>query len=185
MDFLVLLGIAFGLSMDAFSVSVATGCVTEKNIHSSAIRMALWFGIFQAIMPIAGYFLGIKFKIFLENIDHWVASFLLFYVSGKMLFDSIFKKDNKKECNIDTPRLLLLAVATSIDAFAIGISLSLIDKFQILPSAIFIGFTTFLFCLAGFYAGRKIGHFLEKKAEFVGAMILILIGIKILFEHIA
>lgn len=182
MDFLTLSGIAFGLSMDAFSVSIATGCATKKNFNLQAFRMAIWFGTFQAIMPILGWFLGANFKSYLENFDHWIAFILLSYIGGKMIIES-FSKNKEKSCEHSTPKMFLLAIATSIDAFAVGFSISLLDIKIYLP-AIYIGIITFIFSLVGFYAGKKIGQFLEKKSEFVGGIILLAIGIKILLEHI-
>ncbi len=181
MDLLTLSGIAFGLSMDAFSVSIATGCVTKKNFNFQAFRMALWFGTFQAIMPILGWFLGVNFKSLLENFDHWVAFLLLAYVGGKMIYES-FSKEERKECEHSSGKMLMLAIATSIDAFAVGFSISLLG-IKIFFPAFFIGATTFLFSLIGFYAGKKIGEFLTKKSEFIGGLTLIFIGTKILIEH--
>jgi putative Mn2+ efflux pump MntP len=183
MSFFVLIAIAFGLSMDAFSVSIASGCNTKENVHFQAFRMAIWFGSFQALMPVLGWLSGIKLKIYLERVDHWIAFLLLAYVGGKMVFESFSKKEYKKECRISIFQMFLLAIATSIDAFAVGFSLSLLNVTIYLP-ALFIGLFTFLFCLLGFYIGKKIGKFLEKKSEVIGGIVLILIGFKILIEHL-
>ncbi len=182
MEFYVLVGIAFGLSMDAFSVAIATGCVTRKDVHFQAFRMALWFGFFQFLMPLVGWLIGINLKQFLEKIDHWIAFLLLAYIGGKMIFEA-FSKEKERECNVSTPQMLLLAIATSIDAFAVGFSLSLLGIKIFLP-ALFIGLVTFNCSEVGFYICKKIGKFLEKKAEFFGGLILILIGLKILIEHL-
>lgn len=172
--------IAIGLSMDAFAVSVANGNLRLKH----ALRMALAFGVFQAIMPILGWFAGISVRDFVGGVDHWIAFAILVALGIKMMVES-FKLDPKSEKK-DSQKLtvlLMLSIATSIDALMVGISLSFL-KVSILTPAIIIGVVTFVNSFIGTVIGQKLGHFFENKIEMAGGIVLIIIGIKILVEHI-
>jgi putative Mn2+ efflux pump MntP len=179
----VLAGLA--LSMDAFAVSVGSGvCIRNlKSFH--AVRASLSFGLFQFAMPITGWFLGSAFVQYIQGFDHWIAFLLLGFTGGRMIFTTLKKGEkNKNTADIRNPAaLLVLSVATSIDALAVGISLSMLNS-GIWGSAAIIGLITFFVCLAGFAFGRRIGFAFEKGAETAGGIILIGIGLKILLEHL-
>ena len=187
MNIIYILGIAFALSIDAFAVSVIYGVIIKNLKPKHAFAIAFSFGSFQAIMPIIGWGVGLFFKEYIENIDHWIAFILLVFVGGKMIYAALFGKEKddqyeKNKFNIIT--LLTLAVATSIDALAVGLSFSLIDLNIFFP-AIIIGSVTFLVCFTGVYIGDRVGHLFEKKLEIAGGIVLILIGVRILISHIA
>ena len=184
MSLLKLVGLAIGLAMDAFAVSLTSGLTMRKLKVRYALRIALFFGVFQALMPIIGYLAGLSIRTMIESFDHWVAFGLLAFVGGKMLFEAIFMKEEDREINPDDFGLLLmLAIATSIDALAVGLSLSLL-KIEILMPAVLIGVVTFALSFMGVYLGRRIGHLFEQKIEILGGLVLIGIGIKILLEHL-
>jgi len=180
----VVLFIAIGLSMDAFAVSVVTGSVYRDLKVRHALRMALFFGGFQAAMPIIGFLAGLSLRRYIAAYDHWIAFGLLAAVGGKMIYESL--KIESAEKNLDPSNLLVLlalAVATSIDALAIGISLSMLTA-GIVGSAAIIGAVTFVLSYAGIEIGKRFGHFFESKIEILGGLILIAIGVKILIEHL-
>lgn len=182
MDLLSILLIAAGLSMDAFAVSLSAGFALRCTAID-AFKLAFFFGFFQFIMPVIGWAGAKRFSDLISNIDHWIAFFLLLLIGLKMIYESC-QKDEDRECLIlNLQTLLTLAVATSIDALAVGISFAFLSV-SILKPVIIIGLVTFLFSLAGVYIGKKSGHFFEKKMELIGGFILIIIGIKILAEHI-
>jgi len=187
LNIIYIFGIAFALSIDAFAVSVIHGVAAKNLKFKEAFAIAFSFGSFQAIMPFIGWSAGFLFKEHIENIDHWIAFILLAIVGGKMIYESIFSKEeknniyNRNKLNIIT--LLMLSVATSIDALAVGLSFSLIDIKIFLP-AVIIGSVTFFVCLTGVYIGDRIGSLLGKKLGIAGGIILILIGARILFSHI-
>ncbi len=189
MNIIYILGIALALSVDALAVSVIHG-VTIKNLKfRQAFAIAFSFGSFQAIMPFLGWSAGFLFREYIENIDHWIAFILLVIVGGKMIYESLFGKEETKDSQNEKNKLniitlLTLSVATSIDALAVGLSFSLLN-IKILKPAIIIGSVTFFVCLIGVYIGDKIGHLFEKKLEIGGGIVLILIGAKILISHIA
>jgi len=175
--------IALALSADAFAVSVTSGAILRDFKVRHAFRLAGFFGGFQAIMPLLGYFAGTQLKDYISGFDHWIAFGLLVIIGGKMLVES-FQLDGKKEGGFDPTRLAVvftLAVATSIDALAIGITLSLLAM-PIMASASIIGVITFGLSLLGVYIGVKMGHFFENRIETVAGVVLILIGIKILIS---
>lgn len=185
MDLVTLTGIAVGLSMDAFAVAIASGCSTKDVKLRQALRMALFFGVFQAVMPVIGWFAGLTFRGLISSFDHWVAFGLLALVGGKMIVE-FFQGDKaceEKTCPMDIPNLFILAVATSIDALAIGLSLSLLNTPIAFP-ATFIGVVTFVISFAGVYIGKRFGDYLENKMELVGGIVLIAIGVKVLLEHL-
>lgn len=185
MGFGVALLIAFGLAMDAFAVSVASGACARTPSRGQALKMAAYFGGFQMLMPLLGWAGGISLKGAIGGFDHWVAFALLTFVGGKMLYESFTGEEGACSTGADTfgnRNLLLLAVATSIDALAVGLSFSLLGASIWMP-VLLIGAVTFLLSFAGVFAGAGFGHLLEKKAEVLGGLVLIGIGVKILLEH--
>ncbi|MDO8573723.1 MAG: manganese efflux pump MntP family protein [Candidatus Daviesbacteria bacterium] len=174
--------IAISLSLDAFGVSIAGGIKSKdaKIIH--ALKIAAFFGIFQAAMPIIGWFIGGIMKNSVSSIDHWIAFALLSGIGINMLRETSKEKTNHKNI-IDTRILLLLAIATSIDAFVVGITLPLL-KIPLLLSVTIIGSVTFISSFFGFLFGKKLGVTLDKKVEIIAGVVLILIGLKILLEHL-
>lgn len=177
--------IAVGLSMDAFAVSISSGLNLDRFRLGYALRIAIFFGGFQAIMPVAGFAAGLSVRDLMAGSDHWVAFALLAFIGAKMIFDALFgRKDGQRTNGHSLATLLALSVATSIDALAVGISFSLLGIGIILPACI-IGIVTFLFSLVGVVIGRKAGHRLQGTAEVLGGAILIVIGLKILLEHLS
>jgi len=176
--------IALGLAMDAFAVSITTGLALKKAKVNDALKMALSFGLFQAIMPAVGWRIGISLRDFISGVDHWIAFGLLLLVGCKMIYEAIAAKPDKREINsLNFYFILVLSIATSIDALAVGVSFALLGVSIILP-IIVIGITTFLLSLLGFIAGSKFGRLLGKKVEIAGGIVLIGIGIKILADHL-
>jgi len=175
--------LAFALSMDAFAVSIGLGVKSQNFSKSLAFKVALLFGFFQALMPLFGYLASIGLGTFITSIDHWIAFALLGVIGGKMLYES-FQEGTEDEITVITNKvLLMLAIATSIDAMAAGFTLNLIDMNPFL-SMLIIGVVTFVFSFLGVFIGTKGGTFLEDKAEKIGGIILIGIGLKILIEHL-
>lgn len=175
--------LAFALSMDAFAVSIGLGVKSQNFSKSLALKVALLFGFFQALMPLFGYLASIGLGTFITSIDHWIAFALLGVIGGKMLYES-FQEGTEDEIAVITNKvLLMLAIATSIDAMAAGFTLNLIDVNPFL-SMLIIGVVTFVFSFLGVFIGTKGGTFLEDKAEKIGGIILIGIGLKILIEHL-
>ncbi len=185
MTFFELLLIAIGLSMDAFSVSICKGLTTKRFSWRMALVCGLWFGFFQALMPIIGYFLGSQFARFIESVDHWIAFGLLALIGANMIREAVSdeKEDDKDNGALDFKTMLFLAIATSIDALAVGVSFACIQV-KLWSSVLIIGITTFLFSVVGVKIGNVFGSKFEKSAEIVGGIILILIGLKILLEHL-
>jgi len=184
MDFITIFIIAVGLAMDAFAVSIASGVTLKCFQARPAFRVALFFGGFQAIMPVLGWLAGSSFKQYIEAYAHWVAFGLLAFIGGKMIYESFVIKDTESKCdpnNITT--VFILAIATSIDALAVGLSFSVLQV-QIITPVIIIGIVTFLLSLAGVYIGGKFGSLFENKIELLGGLVLIGIGVKILFENL-
>lgn len=183
MELAELLIIAIGVSMDAFAVSICKGLSVRRIRPKHAALTAVWFGGFQALMPLAGFFLGVSFADFVSSVDHWIAFILLGIIGANMVKDS-FDKD--ESCSLDPDfsfrTMLALAVATSIDAFAIGVTLAFL-KVNIWYAVLFIGITTALFSAAGVYLGNLFGCRYKSKAEFTGGLILIVMGLKILLDH--
>lgn len=179
---IVLLGIS--LAMDAFAVSICKGLSMKKFDGKKAIIIGLYFGIFQALMPLIGYFLGSTFESFVTNIDHWIAFILLALVGGNMIKE-VFSKDEAEDYNdnVDFKTMVVLAIATSIDALAVGITFAFLNVN--LPLAVsLIGIITFTISCVGVMLGNKFGSKYENKAQFAGGVILIIIGLKILLEHL-
>ena len=184
MTFIELLLIAVGLSMDAFSVSICKGLTTKKFSWRMALICGLWFGLFQALMPIIGYFLGAQFQELIEAYDHWIAFGLLALIGANMIREALSKKEEESTNGaLDVKTMFLLAIATSIDALAVGVSFACIQV-ELWSSVAVIGLTTFLFSVLGVKIGNVFGSRYEKSAGIVGGIILILIGLKILLEHL-
>ena len=175
--------ISLGLAMDAFAVAICKGLSMKKIDWKKALIIALYFGFFQAIMPVIGYFLGTTFESFVVQIDHWIAFFLLAFIGGNMIKESF--DDELEKCNDDVSfkTMIILAIATSIDALAVGITFALLRTHLIL-SVVTIGTITFGISLLGVKIGNKFGNKYQNKAEFTGGLLLILLGTKILLEHL-
>lgn len=175
---------AVGVSMDAFAVSICKGLSVRKVQPSHLIKSGLWFGGFQAIMPLIGYFLGISFADFVTEVDHWIAFVLLGIIGGNMIKES-YQKDDSEEVSPDfsVKTMLAMAVATSIDALAIGVSFAFL-KVNIWVAVTIIGLTTALFSGAGILIGNFFGSRWKSKAEFAGGFILVAMGLKILVDHL-
>ena len=184
-----LLLLAVGVSMDAFAVSICKGLAMKKATLKASMTCGVWFGGFQALMPVIGFFLGTLFADAIQAIDHWVAFVLLAIIGGNMLKEALEKQEDCgccDECNADlSPRtMLVMAVATSIDALAVGISLAMAGNVNIWLAACFIGICTCSFSALGVKIGNVFGSRFEKKAQLAGGGILILLGLKILLEHL-
>ena len=184
MSFVEILLIGIGLSMDAFSVSICKGLTTKRFSWKMALSCGLWFGFFQALMPVIGYFLGAQFQQYIEAYDHWIAFGLLVLIGANMFREAIWGSDDQNNNGaLDFKTMLLLAIATSIDALAVGVSFACIQV-KLWSSVLIIGVTTFVFSVAGVKIGNAFGSKFEKSAGVVGGIILILIGLKILLEHL-
>ena len=175
--------IAVGLSMDAFAVSVCKGLAMPKCTFKKAAIVGLWFGGFQALMPAIGYILGAQFQEAIASIDHWIAFVLLALIGGNMIHEALDNDEEEADASLDVKTMFLLAVATSIDALAIGITFAFL-KVNIIPAGWFIGIVTFIISFAGVKIGNVFGARYKNKAEIVGGVILILLGLKILLEHL-
>lgn len=182
MSILDLFILAVGLSMDAFAVSVCKGLSLGKIKPKHMCIAGAWFGGFQALMPLIGYFLGSFFAEMIEKYDHWVAFVLLAIIGGNMIKES-FGKDEKVDSSMDVKSMLLLAIATSIDALAVGVTFAFLQV-QIVPAVSFIGVITLIFSAVGVKIGSLFGTKYKSKAELFGGIVLVLIGIKILLEGI-
>ena len=176
--------IAIGLAMDAFAVSVAVGATKYLKSKRAKFRISFHFGLFQFLMPILGWLAGSTVAVYIESIDHWIALALLTYVGVRMIRESFEKGAKKYKMNPSRGwRLMLLSLATSIDALAVGLSLAIIGA-TIWSTAAIIGLITAALSLVGILLGKSIGGALSKRAEFVGGLVLIFIGIKIVVEHL-
>ena len=186
MGFFELFFLAVGLSMDAFAVSVCKGLSMKKATLREGAICGTWFGGFQALMPLLGFFLGTLFADAIKAFDHWVAFVLLTLIGLNMLKEAFEKQDGCKDCNADmsVKTMFVMAVATSIDALAVGISLALAGNVNIFVAIALIGVTTFVLSAAGVKIGNIFGSRYEKGAQIAGGVILILLGAKILLEHL-
>lgn len=193
MNFIALIFTAFALSMDAFAVSITKGMTIKNLKKSTALKMALAFGVFQGGMPLLGWALGISFESYIKSIDHWIVFILLGFIGFNMIkgfFDD--RKEGKEselefsatadEHDLSNKEIIMLAVATSIDALAVGISFAFLNV-SIIPAASIICIITFLVCVVGVFVGNKVGDIFNGYAELVGGVILILIGFNIFNEH--
>lgn len=185
--FMELFLIGVGLAMDAFAVSVCKGLAMRRVNKRQAVVIAVFFGGFQALMPLIGWALGTQFESYITNIDHWIAFILLAFIGGKMVIEALKSEENVEIKEMDMPldikELFVLAVATSIDALAVGITFAFL-QYPITESIFIIGVTTFVLSIIGVYVGNFFGNKYKKGAEIAGGIILILIGSKILLEHL-
>ena len=193
MNFIALIFTAFALSMDAFAVSITKGMTIKNLKKSTALKMALAFGVFQGAMPLLGWALGISFESYIKSIDHWIAFILLGFIGLNMIkgFFDDRKEENASELefsattdvdDLSNKEIIMLAVATSIDSLAVGISFAFLNV-SIIPAASIICIITFLVCVVGVFVGNKVGDIFNGYAELVGGIILILIGFNIFNEH--
>ncbi|NLV67843.1 MAG: manganese efflux pump [Spirochaetes bacterium] len=187
MSYPVIFGIALALAMDAFAVSISYGCSPVKMSLRNMFTIALFFGAFQALMPFAGWFSGQLFEQLISAWDHWIAFTLLAIIGIKMIIEGVKDYGAGESCEIQKDlgykKLFILSVATSIDALAVGLSLSVINYPIAIPAAI-IGAVTFVISLTGVRMGCRLQHILGRRVEILGGAILVFIGLKILFEHI-
>ncbi len=186
MSLSILFMTAVGLSMDAFAVAICKGLSVKKAKINHMLITGLYFGFFQAAMPLIGYFVGKQFSQYIERFDHWIAFVMLGLIGANMIREALSKDDNEEECNTSFgfKAMFPMAIATSIDALAIGVTYALLPDVKIIPAVLFIGITTFLFSFAGVKIGNVFGARFKSKAEIAGGIILILIGVKILLEHL-
>lgn len=184
MGFWELLLLGIGLSMDAFAVSVCKGLAVQRADGKTALVCGLWFGFFQALMPVIGFYLGRLFAGAIEAVDHWVAFGLLGVVGANMIKEALDGSGDKADPDLSVRAMLPLAVATSIDALAVGVSLAMTARVSIWTAVALIGVTTFLLSGAGAAVGGVFGRKYEKKAELFGGVTLILLGLKILLENL-
>ena len=178
-----LLLIGIGLSMDAFAVSISKGLSTKCLKPRHYLSVGVWFGGFQALMPIVGFLLGVSFASLVESFDHWIAFVLLGVIGSNMIRESLKGDECEIHPDFSARAMFMLAIATSIDALAVGVSFAFL-QIDILPAASIIGVTTFILSMIGLRIGNIFGCRFKSKAEFVGGVVLIIIGIKILAEHI-
>jgi putative Mn2+ efflux pump MntP len=184
MALLTIIIVAVGLAMDAFAVSVATTSAYRQLKIKHALRMAFFFGAFQAFMPLIGAMAGLGLRGYIQDYDHWVAFALLTAVGVKMIYESFKIAGAEKDLNpANIFVLLVLSVATSIDAFAVGITLSLL-RVPLATAVIIIGLVTFALSYIGTLLGKSVGHLFESKIEAVGGLVLIILGVKILLQHL-
>ncbi|MCX6300897.1 MAG: manganese efflux pump MntP family protein [Bacteroidia bacterium] len=184
MDLLTIIAVALGLSFDTFAVSLSYGVIQNKVLFRQAVRVAIVLAIFQAGLLVAGFFLGSFVSDFIKAADHWIALALLSFLGIRMIIEGIRRKKEEEARDYSKPlTLLTIAVGTSIDAFAVGISFALLD-IKIWSSAIIIGIVTFLASMVAIRIGKSAGEKLGKRVEIIGGLILIAIGIKIFLEHV-
>ncbi|MBB6698368.1 manganese efflux pump MntP family protein [Clostridium algidicarnis] len=188
MSLLTIIITAFALSMDAFAVSITNGILIYDVKAKDALKTGAYFGLFQGVMPLIGWLLGIKFQDYITKIDHWIAFILLGFIGIKMIYESFQNKpiacensENPRAC-LNSRTMIMLSIATSIDALAVGVSFAFL-KVPIVSSVIIIGIITFAVCFIGVFIGKNCGVLLKKNAEILGGVILILMGIKIFLEH--
>lgn len=188
MNLITLFTLAVGLSMDAFAVAICKGLAMKKITVGKAAIVGLWFGGFQGLMPLVGYFLGVQFEDKITSIDHWIAFVLLGLIGLNMIREALFGEEEgcsscEEDADLSVKSMFVLAVATSIDALAIGVTFAFL-KVNIWSAISFIGVITFLFSMVGVKVGNVFGVRYKSKAELAGGVILILLGVKILLEHL-
>lgn len=187
MDWVQLVLIAVGLSMDAFAVALCKGLCMRRIRYGQALVIALFFGGFQGLMPAIGWLLGTQFADLITPVDHWIAFVLLAYIGGKMIWDALHEDHEGEACDVeerlDLKELLLMAIATSIDALAVGITFAFLQV-QIVSAAASIAAITFVLSFVGVAVGNKFGNRFQDKAQLAGGVVLVCIGLKILLEHL-
>ncbi len=176
--------IAVGLSMDAFAVSICKGLALQKIKFKHCLIAGLWFGGFQALMPAIGFLVGYRFQDKITFLDHWIAFVLLSIIGGNMIREALSKEEEETNASLKIKDMFVLAVATSIDALAVGVSFAFIPELPIVPAVVFIGAITFTLSAIGVKVGSIFGTKYKSKAELAGGIILILMGVKILLEHL-
>ena len=179
-----LLCIAVGLSMDAFAVAVCKGLATSTVKPRHMVVVGLWFGGFQALMPLIGYFVGAAFKEYIEAYDHWVALVLLSAIGLNMIREAIWGGEEETDCSFCVKAMLPMAIATSIDALIVGVTFALLPEVNVAAAVSFIGVITFLLSAIGVRVGNLFGTKYKSRAELLGGIILVLMGVKILLEHL-
>ncbi|MDY5679578.1 MAG: manganese efflux pump MntP family protein [Candidatus Methanomethylophilaceae archaeon] len=182
MELITVLLLAVGLAMDAFAVSICKGLAVRKVTIRIMVIVGLWFGVFQGVMPVIGYVAGSAFYDLISEYDHWIAFILLFLIGSNMIREALSDEDEGVDDNLGFRTMLLLAIATSIDALAVGISLAMTGD-GIVEPALIIGVVTMIISMFGVWIGSRFGDRYGKKAELVGGVILILIGLRIVLEH--
>ncbi len=175
--------IALGLSMDAFAVAICKGLSVQKLQVKHMVLVGAYFGVFQAVMPLIGYFLGSQFQSYIVSVDHWIAFVLLAVIGLSMIREAVSKDEEEVNASFDVKTMVLLAVATSIDALAVGVTFAFLNV-DIVPAVSFIGIITFALSMVGVKIGNVFGARFKSKAEIFGGIVLILIGGKILLEHL-
>jgi len=184
MTLLTIILLAFALAMDAFAVSIASGIAIKDLKIKHSLIIAAWFGLFQAIMPILGWLSGIKLQRFISEIDHWVVFGLLLFIGCKMIYEAFqIESIEDRSDPMDISVLFALSIATSLDAFAAGVSFALLS-ISIVTPVIIIGVITFIVSFIGVWIGDRGTHFFEKKMEIAAGLVLIAIGLKVLFSHL-
>jgi len=184
MDAATTILLSFGLAADAFAVAVSSGLAIKHMKVNKALKIALFFGVFQALMPVIGWLIGLSFSFLITPIDHWIAFGLLSFIGGRMIYESLQSDECEKKFNpLDTGTLITLSVATSIDALAVGLGFAVL-KDSIALAVTAIGFITFFLAFAGVFIGHKCGNLFANKIEILGGAILIFIGSRILFLHL-
>lgn len=184
MNIIEIVLIALGLSMDAFAVSIAGGIAIKMLRMRHAVQIAAFFGVFQALMPVVGWFAGLSLRDFVSAFDHWIAFGLLTIIGCKMIYESFKIGKTEKAVNyLNIYILFILSIATSIDALAVGFSFAFLNVSIVTP-VIVIGVITFVLSFLGVVVGNRFGHIFESKIEIVGGLVLIVIGFKILVEHL-
>lgn len=183
MDPIEVLLVAIGLSMDACAVSIGRGAALSSSQRvREVLIMALFFGLFQALMPIVGWYIGSSFAALIESVDHWIAALLLAVIGGRMIHESLSGEEKERSQDLPLRLILILALATSIDALAVGIGLAVLDEPILVPAAL-IGGVTFIVSLAGGLLGSRLGEQFGRRMEVVGGIVLIGIGLRILVSH--
>ena len=180
--------LAISLAMDCFTVSITSGIIMRRICWRTFFIMAFFFGLFQAVMPLIGWLLGSQFQQYITSIDHWIAFILLGFIGGKMMVEAVREWNEEEivevtDAPIDHKNMLVLAVATSIDALAVGITFAFLNT-PIIEAISIIGITTFVLSIIGVIVGNFFGSKYKSKAEFIGGLILVLLGVKILLEHL-
>lgn len=183
MSIFELIIVAIGLSMDAFAVAVCKGLSVGKLRVRHALICGAWFGVFQAIMPALGYLLGTQFEKYITSVDHWIAFLLLFLIGGNMIREGLLKDEEEIDSSFSAKAMLPLAIATSIDALAMGVTFAAVQA-PIVPAVSLIGCVTFALSAVGVKIGNVFGMKYKAPAEIVGGAVLVLLGVKILLEHL-